>query len=60
MYKNLVIWKDSVYLIKEIYKLADMLPKSEDYNLKSQLNSLSSYPLILLSSKKQFGGNDSV
>ncbi len=37
MYKNLVIWKDSVYLIKEIYKLVDMLPKSEDYNLKSQL-----------------------
>ena len=37
MYKNLVIWKDSVYLIKEIYKLADMLPKSEDFNLKSQL-----------------------
>ncbi len=37
MYKNLVIWKDSVSLIKGVYKLADELPKSEDFNLKSQL-----------------------
>jgi four helix bundle protein len=37
MYKKLIIWKDSVSLIKDIYVVADTLPKSEDYNLKSQL-----------------------
>jgi len=37
MYRNLEIWKDSVVLIKEVYKIAELLPKSEDYNLKQQL-----------------------
>ena len=37
MYKNLEIWKESIGLIKIIYSIADDLPKSEDYNLKSQL-----------------------
>ncbi|MCL2334825.1 MAG: four helix bundle protein [Endomicrobia bacterium] len=37
MYKNLEIWKESVRLIKAIYKAADTLPRSEDFNLKSQL-----------------------
>jgi hypothetical protein len=37
MYKELEIWKESVLLIKEIYKVAELLPKSEEYNLKQQL-----------------------
>ncbi|AKL97715.1 four helix bundle protein [Endomicrobium proavitum] len=37
MYKNLEIWKESVDLIKRIYKIAASLPKEEDYNIKSQL-----------------------
>jgi len=37
MYKELDVWKESVKLIKDIYKVADELPKSEEYNLKSQL-----------------------
>ena len=37
MYKDLKIWKSSILLIKKIYIYADKLPKSEEYNLKSQL-----------------------
>ena len=37
MYKELEIWKESVVLIKEVYKIAELLPKSEEYNLKQQL-----------------------
>lgn len=37
MYKDLDVWRDSISLIKEIYKIVDLLPKSEEYNLKSQI-----------------------
>lgn len=37
MYKDLLIWNNSISLIKKIYIYADKLPKSEEYNLKSQL-----------------------
>lgn len=37
MYKKLKIWNDSIELIKEVYCYAEMFPKSEEYNLKSQL-----------------------
>ena len=37
MYKELKIWQKSLDLVQEIYKLSEMLPKSEEYNLKSQL-----------------------
>ena len=37
MYKDLDIWKDSVTLIKNVYNVADKLPKSEEYNLKYQI-----------------------
>lgn len=37
MYHNLDIWKDSITLIKLVYKVIDELPKSEEYNLKAQL-----------------------
>lgn len=37
MYKRLEIWKEAVELIKIIYPLSELLPKNEEYNLKSQL-----------------------
>jgi four helix bundle protein len=37
MYKKLEIWQESVDLVKMVYLVADELPKSEEYNLKSQL-----------------------
>jgi len=36
-YRNLHVWKKSLGLIKNVYKLSERLPKSEDYNLKQQL-----------------------
>ncbi len=30
LYKDLVVWRLSVNLIKDIYKIADSLPKSEE------------------------------
>jgi four helix bundle protein len=37
LYKDLVVWRLSVNLIKDIYRIAESLPKSEEYNLKQQL-----------------------
>jgi len=37
MYRELEVWKESVSLIKVVYKMAEALPKSEEYNLKQQL-----------------------
>lgn len=37
MYKNLDIWNDAIKLIQKVYKVANDLPKSEEYNLKSQI-----------------------
>lgn len=37
MYKKLEIWKEAVDLIKIIYSLSESLPKTEEYNLKTQL-----------------------
>lgn len=37
MYKNLSIWNDSIELIKKVYETVELLPKSEEYNLKSQI-----------------------
>jgi len=37
MYKKLEIWQESVDLIRMVYLIIDELPKSEEYNLKSQL-----------------------
>ncbi len=36
-YRDLEIWKDSIKLIKKIYKIVNILPKTEEYNLKLQL-----------------------
>ena len=37
MYRNLEVWKESIFLIKDVYKAVELLPKSEEYNLKQQL-----------------------
>ena len=37
MYRELEIWHESVALIKAVYLFVEKLPKSEEYNLKSQL-----------------------
>ncbi len=37
MYKNLKIWQESIVLLKKIYILSEKFPKTEEYNLKSQL-----------------------
>jgi len=37
LYKDLTVWQSSINLIKDVYKIADSLPKSEEYNLKQQL-----------------------
>jgi len=37
MYRKLKIWQDSILLIKDVYRYADLLPKGEEYNLKTQL-----------------------
>ena len=37
MYKKLEIWTESVDLIKIVYEISEQLPKSEEYNLKTQL-----------------------
>jgi four helix bundle protein len=37
LYRDLLIWQKSMELIKDIYRISEMLPKSEEYNLKQQL-----------------------
>jgi four helix bundle protein len=37
LYRDLLVWQQSVSLIKKVYVEADKLPKSEEYNLKQQL-----------------------
>jgi four helix bundle protein len=36
-YKELTVWKKSMELVKEIYRLAELFPKEETYGLKSQM-----------------------
>jgi four helix bundle protein len=36
-HKDLNVWKISIELVTEIYKLCDNLPRTEDFGLKSQL-----------------------
>ena len=37
LYKDLVVWQLSVNLIKDVYTIAESLPKTEEYILKQQL-----------------------
>jgi len=44
--KNLNVWQKSVVLVKDVYAIADLLPKMEEYNLCQQLRrSITSVPL---------------
>jgi four helix bundle protein len=36
-FEKLEIWKLSLNLINQVYKISDLLPREEEYNLKSQL-----------------------
>ena len=36
-HKDLNVWKSSIELVTEIYKLCESLPRTEDFGLKSQL-----------------------
>ena len=36
-YKKLIVWQKGMLLLKAIYVLTEMLPKGEEYILKSQL-----------------------
>jgi four helix bundle protein len=36
-YKKLIVWQKGMLLLKEVYILTEKLPKSEEYNLKSQI-----------------------
>lgn len=59
MYRKLEIWRDSIELLKEVYILADKLPKSEEYNLKSQLKrAMVSVPLNIAEGKCRASSKD--
>lgn len=36
-HKELTVWKVGIELVAEIYRFTDLLPKSEEFGLKSQL-----------------------
>lgn len=36
-FRNLDIWKIGIDLVKDVYKLTEVLPKDEQYGLKSQI-----------------------
>ena len=36
-FKELIVWKKARVLVKEVYKISDLLPDTEKYGLKSQI-----------------------
>ncbi len=59
MYKGLEVWKESVALIKRIYKISAKLPKTEEYNLKQQLKrAVVSVALNIAEGKSRKTGRD--
>ncbi len=59
MYRKLEIWRESIDLLKDVYALADKLPKSEEYNLKSQLKrAIVSVPLNIAEGKCRASSKD--
>lgn len=59
MYKKLEVWTDSIALLKDVYILADKLPKSEEYNLKTQLKrAIVSVPLNIAEGKCRASSKD--
>lgn len=58
MYKELKVWQKAMDLVPEIYKICDTLPKSEDYNLKSQIKrAIVSVPLNIAEGKSRFSAH---
>jgi len=52
MYKKLEIWQESITILKQVYSIAEKIPKSEEYNLKSQLKrAMVSVPLNIAEGK---------
>ena len=59
MYKELKVWQKSMDLVVEVYKLCDKLPKTEEYNLKSQIKrAIVSVPLNIAEGKCRYSSND--
>lgn len=59
MYKKLEIWCEAIDILKQVYTVADGLPKSEEYNLKSQLKrAMVSVPLNIAEGKCRASSKD--
>ncbi len=53
-FKDLLVWQRSMQLVKEIYMLCEKLPKSEIFNLRSQMErSAVSIPSNIAEGKKR-------
>lgn len=59
MYRELKVWQKSMDLVVKVYKLCDKLPKTEEYNLKSQIKrAIVSVPLNIAEGKCRYSSND--
>lgn len=59
MYKKLQVWQKSMDLLPKIYELAEKFPKSEEYNLKSQIKrAIVSVPLNIAEGKYRYSSKD--
>lgn len=59
MYKELKVWQKAMDLVVKVYKLCDTLPKTEEYNLKSQIKrAIVSVPLNIAEGKCRYSSND--
>ncbi|MBN2753872.1 MAG: four helix bundle protein [Candidatus Goldbacteria bacterium] len=59
VFRDLIIWRESIVLVKDIYKVADLLPKTEEYNLKQQLKrAVVSVSLNIAEGKNRKTGKD--
>ena len=59
MYKELQVWQKAMDLIPKVYELCEELPKTEEYNLKSQIKrAIISVPLNIAEGKARYSSND--
>ncbi|MBO6088412.1 four helix bundle protein [bacterium] len=59
MYKKLQVWQKSMDLLPKIYLLTEKFPKSEEYNLKSQIKrAIVSVPLNIAEGKYRYSSKD--
>lgn len=59
MYRDLQIWQKAMDLVLEIYKLSELFPKNEEYNLKSQIKrAIVSVPLNIAEGKSRVSSKD--